>query len=45
VVLGHPPEDIGSNYRDYVLGSGILHAVWEVVHRAYTLSRFPPGMG
>jgi GDPmannose 4,6-dehydratase len=41
-VLGGPPEeDIGSNYRDYVLGTGIAHAVWELVDRAYMLAGFP----
>jgi GDPmannose 4,6-dehydratase len=38
-VLGGPPEqDRGSNYRDYVLGSGHLHAVWELVDRAFALA-------
>ncbi len=37
--LGQPPEhDIGSNYRDYVLGSGQLHAVWELIDRAFALA-------
>jgi GDPmannose 4,6-dehydratase len=41
-ILGHPPEeDIGANYRDYVLGTGTAHAVWELVDRAYTLAGFP----
>ena len=36
--LGQPAEeDTGSNYRDYVLGSGQLHAVWELIDRAFTL--------
>ena len=27
-VIGQPPDlDRGSNYRDYVLGTGVLHAV------------------
>ena len=33
--------DIGSNYRDYVLASGRLHAVWELVDRAFELAGFP----
>lgn len=37
--LGRPAEeDIGSNYRDYVLGSGQLHAVWELIDRAFALA-------
>jgi len=31
-------EDSGSNYRDYVLGSGQLHAVWELIDRAFALA-------
>lgn len=38
-VLGRAPEeDRGSNYRDYVLGTGTLHTVWELVSRAFDLS-------
>lgn len=33
-----PEEDSGSNYRDYVLGSGQLHAVWELIDRAFALA-------
>ena len=41
-VLGTTPEaDVGSSYRDYVLGSGHLHAVWELVDRAFDLGGFP----
>lgn len=41
-VLGGPPEaNIGRNYRDFVLGSGTLHAVWELVDRAFALSGHP----
>lgn len=41
-VFGRPPEeDVGSNYRDYVLGSGRRHAVWELIDRAFTLGGFP----
>ena len=36
---GSPVEpDVGSNYRDYVLGSGELHAVWELVDRTFALA-------
>jgi GDPmannose 4,6-dehydratase len=31
-------EDSGSNYRDYILGSGELHAVWELIDRAFALA-------
>ncbi len=31
-------RDIGSNYRDYVLGTGKTHAVWELVDRAFSLA-------
>ncbi len=41
-LLGGPPgEDRGSNYRDYVLGTGELHAVWELVDRAFQLAGLP----
>jgi GDPmannose 4,6-dehydratase len=41
-VLGNPPqEDRGSNYRDYVLGTGVLHQVWELVDRAFQLAGLP----
>jgi len=41
-VSGQPPEpDIGANYHDYVLGSGRLHAVWELVDRAFALADLP----
>lgn len=36
-----PEEDAGANYRDYVLGSGTLHAVWELVDRAFFLAGLP----
>jgi len=40
--LDHPSEaDVGSNYRDYVLGSGRLHAVWQLVDRAFALAGYP----
>jgi GDPmannose 4,6-dehydratase len=39
---GRPAEpDIGSSYRDYVLGSGRLHSVWELVDRAFALADLP----
>lgn len=38
-VRGLPPEeDTGSNYTDYVLGSGQLHAAWELIDRAFALA-------
>ena len=38
-VTGTPIEaDVGSNYRDYVLGSGRRHAVWELIDRAFLLA-------
>ncbi len=38
---GRPAElDVGSNYRDYVLASGRLHAVWELVDRTFELAGF-----
>ena len=41
-VRGEPPdEDRGANYRDYVLGTGQLHAVWELVDRAFGLAGLP----
>ena len=30
-------DDVGANYRDYVLGSGELHAVWQLIDRAFAL--------
>jgi len=37
--LDRPIEaDVGSSYRDYVLGSGRLHAVWQLVDRAFALA-------
>lgn len=37
-----PPEaDIGSSYRDYVLGTGVQSAVWELIDRAFTLAGLP----
>ena len=30
--------DIAAEYRDYVLGTGRLHAVWELIDAAYALS-------
>jgi GDPmannose 4,6-dehydratase len=40
-LLGRDPEpDRGSSYRDYVLGTGQLHAVWELVDRAFALGGF-----
>jgi len=36
-----PDEDRGANYRDYVLGTGQLHAAWELVDRAFHLAGLP----
>jgi len=36
-----PEDDVGSNYRDYVLASGQPHAVWQLVDRAYQLAGVP----
>jgi len=33
-------DDIASSYRDYVLGTGRLHHVWELVDRAFTIGGF-----
>jgi GDPmannose 4,6-dehydratase len=30
--------DVGASYRDYVLGSGQLHTVWELIDRAFALA-------
>jgi GDPmannose 4,6-dehydratase len=32
--------DIASEYRDYVLGTGRLHTVWELIDTAYALAGF-----
>jgi GDPmannose 4,6-dehydratase len=32
--------DVASSYRDYVLGTGKLHAVWELIDRAFSLAGF-----
>jgi GDPmannose 4,6-dehydratase len=31
-------EDVAANYRDYVLGTGRLTAVWELIDRAFALA-------
>ena len=36
-----PEPDEGSSYSDYVLGSGQLHAVWELIDRAFALAELP----
>jgi GDPmannose 4,6-dehydratase len=39
--LGRTAEDdVGASYRDYVLGTGQLHAVWELVDRGFALGGF-----
>jgi GDPmannose 4,6-dehydratase len=35
-----PEPDVGGSYQDYVLGTGELHTVWELVDRAFTLCGF-----
>jgi GDPmannose 4,6-dehydratase len=41
-VSGQPAEDdVGASYRDYVLGSGQLSAVWELVDRTFALAGLP----
>jgi GDPmannose 4,6-dehydratase len=41
-VSGRPAEpDDGASYRDYILGSGRLHAVWELIDRAFALAAVP----
>lgn len=37
---GVQEHDDGAYYRDYVLGTGQLHAVWQLVDRTYTLAGF-----
>jgi GDPmannose 4,6-dehydratase len=40
-VLDRAPDlDVGSSYRDYVLGTGSQTAVWELIDRAFTLAGF-----
>jgi GDPmannose 4,6-dehydratase len=31
-------DDVAESYRDYVLGTGRLHAVWELIDRAFSLA-------
>ena len=33
-------DDVASSYRDYVLGTGRLHAVWQLIDRAFALAGF-----
>lgn len=37
---GAEQTDIASNYRDYVLATGKMHAVWELVDCAFTIGGF-----
>lgn len=38
---GGPVEpDVGSSYRDYVLGTGQTHAVWQLIDRAFAIGGF-----
>jgi GDPmannose 4,6-dehydratase len=40
-VRGTPPEvDTGASYRDYILGTGVRAAVWELVDRTFELAGF-----
>lgn len=40
-VTGQPADpDIGSSYRDYVLGTGRTQAVWQLIDRAFELGGF-----
>jgi len=40
-VRGTPPDpDVGASYRDYVLGTGVQVAVWELIDRAFELGGF-----
>jgi GDP-D-mannose dehydratase len=32
--------DVASEYRDYVLGTGVLHAVWQLINAAFALANF-----
>jgi GDPmannose 4,6-dehydratase len=36
-------EDVGGNYRDYVLATGETHAVWELVDSAFRIGGFELG--
>ena len=41
-VANLPAEpDVGASYQDYVLGSGQLHAVWQLIDRAFALADLP----
>jgi GDPmannose 4,6-dehydratase len=40
-VRGTPPDpDVGASYRDYVLGTGVQAAVWELIDRAFEIAGF-----
>lgn len=40
--LGQPAQpDVGASYRDYVLGTGQHHAVWQLIDRAFALAELP----
>jgi GDPmannose 4,6-dehydratase len=38
--LSSPKQDVGANYRDYVLATGRTHAVWQLVDRAFAIAGF-----
>lgn len=40
LLSGTTEPDEGAYYRDYVLGTGQLHAVWQLVDRAFALAGF-----
>lgn len=37
---GETQDDVGANYRDYVLATGETHSVWELVDSAFTIGGF-----
>jgi GDPmannose 4,6-dehydratase len=39
--LGSADEDTGASYRDYVLGTGQMHSVWELVDTAFRIAGMP----
>jgi GDPmannose 4,6-dehydratase len=40
VQTGETQDDIGTNYRDYLLATGKTHAVWELADCAFTIGGF-----
>ncbi|MFN8507656.1 MAG: GDP-mannose 4,6-dehydratase [Dehalococcoidia bacterium] len=37
---GEPEDDIAANYRDYILGTGVMHSAWELADSAFRLGGF-----